>query len=191
MSALAYQIRWALPVWLVTLATAWFPENRVANGIRGALLRPFLGRCGKNFQVGSGVILLNTFNLMVGDDVYVAHGAWLNAMAGLTIEDEVMIGPYVVISTNKHAFRDGSARFGGSTGAPVRIGRGTWLAGHVSVAGGVRVGAGNLVAANACVVGDTRDGVKMGGVPARELGPNEDGEATFHSREDFLGAHRR
>ena len=63
--------------------------------------------------------------------------------------------------------------------------RGSWLAAHVSVKCGVRIGRGNLVAANACVVKDTPDGVVVGGVPAKVIGPNEDGEAEFQSRAEL------
>ena len=47
------------------------------------------------------------------------------------------------------------------------------------------IGKGNLVAANACVVKDTPDHVVVGGVPAKVIGPNEDGEAEFFSRAEL------
>lgn len=176
------QLRWALPIWAVGLLTAWMPDNRVALRLRGALARPFLRRCGSRFQLGRDVTLLNTYALEVGDDVYIAKGSWLNAMGGLAIEDQVVIAPYVVISTLQHVFRNGSVRFGGSVARPVRIGRGTWLAAHVSVRCGVTVGRGNLVAANACVARDTPDRAVVGGVPAVVIKDNADGEAEFFAR---------
>jgi acetyltransferase-like isoleucine patch superfamily enzyme len=179
------QVRWALPMWAVGAATNWWPDNRVTLRVRGALARPFIKKCGKNFQLGSRVTLLNTNALEVGDDVYLAHGTWLNCMGGMELEDEVVIAPYVVISTLQHVFNQGSVRRGGSIARSVRIGRGSWLAAHVSVKCGVNVGRGNLVAANACVVGDTPDNVVLGGVPAKVLGENRDGEAEFHTRAEF------
>jgi acetyltransferase-like isoleucine patch superfamily enzyme len=106
-------------------------------------------------------------------------------MGGLTIGDEVSFAPYVVISTLQHVFKDGSVHKGGSVARPVSIGRGTWLAAHVSVKCGVSIGKGNLVAANACVVKDTPDHVIVGGVPAKVIGPNEDGEAEFQTRAEL------
>ncbi len=99
-----------------------------------------------------------------------------------------MLGPYVVISTLQHVFQKGSVRFGGSISGPVRIGRRSWLAAHVSVKCGVTVGKGNLVAANAAVAEDTPDGAVMGGVPARVIGENRDGEPNFYRREDILAS---
>jgi acetyltransferase-like isoleucine patch superfamily enzyme len=184
MDELRYQLRWALPLWLVSLLTAWLPDNRIALRMRGMLARPFIRRCGKGFMLGGGVTLLNTDNLEIGENVYIARGGWFNCMGGLVLEDEVVLGPYVAISTLQHVFHAGSVRFGGSTAAPVRIGRGSWLASHVSVKCGVTVGEGCLVAANACVVNDTPASVVLGGVPARVIRENRDGEAAFASRRE-------
>jgi acetyltransferase-like isoleucine patch superfamily enzyme len=180
-----HQLRWALPLWLVLLLTNWMPDNRVVTRLRGALASPFIGKCGRRLRLGAGVRLLNSHRLAIGDDVYLAHGTWLNALGGLTIEDQVSVAPYVAISTLQHVFKNGSVHGGGSVARPVTIGRGTWLAAHVSVKCGVRVGKGNLVAANACVVKDTPDHVVVGGVPAKVIGPNEDGEAEFYTRAEL------
>lgn len=185
MSEIVHQLRWALPIWLVGLLTNWLPDNRITLRLRGALARPFIRKCGQRFLLGSGVTLLNTNRLEIGDHVYLARGTWLNCMGGMTIEDEVSFGPYVAISTLQHMFKDGSVHRGGSVARPVTIGRGSWLAAHVSVKCGVKIGKGNLVAANACVVKDTPDHVVVGGVPAKVIGPNEDGEADFRSRAEL------
>lgn len=185
MRQLIHQLRWALPVWAVTLLTAWLPDNRVTVRLRGALLRPFIGRCGRRLAVGGSVTLLNTNALTIGDDVYIARGCWLNCMGGLTIEDEVVIAPYVVMSTAQHVFKEGSVRFGGSLARPILIGRGSWLAAHVAVKCGVRIGRGCLIAANSAVVSDTPDGMILAGLPARVVGPNRDGEAEFHTRAEL------
>ncbi|HEX8552982.1 MAG TPA: acyltransferase [Abditibacteriaceae bacterium] len=182
MGELKVQLRWALPMWLIGLLTNWWPDNRISVRLRGMMAAPFIGKCGKGFQLGANVTLLNAYNLQIGDNCYIARGCWLNAMSGLTIEDEVIFGPYVVISTMQHVFKDGSVRFGGSIKRPVRIGRGSWLASHCSVKCGVTIGRGSLVAANACVVKDVPDSTIVGGVPAKVLGPNTDGEAEVMSR---------
>jgi acetyltransferase-like isoleucine patch superfamily enzyme len=183
---LMHQLRWALPMWFVLKVTDWLPENRVTLQLRGVLARPFIADCGRNLQVGVGVSLLNTYNLHLGNHVYIAKGVWLNAMGELYIEDEVVLGPYVVISTLKHSFKNGSVRFGGSTAAPVRIGEGTWVAAHASIKCGVKVGQGCVIAANAAVTSDVPRGSVAGGVPARVIGPNIESDSAFLSRKEFL-----
>lgn len=180
-----FQLRWALPIWLLWLLTTWWPNNRVTIKIRGFLHRPFFKKCGRNFQLASGVQLLNTHNMEIGNDVYIAYYAWLNGMGGLTIGDEVVLGPYVTISSLTHCYKNGSFRFGGADAAPVKIGRGSWLAAHVSISYGVSIGSGCLIAANAAVTKDVPDGYMAGGVPAKVIGECQYREATLMSRSGF------
>jgi acetyltransferase-like isoleucine patch superfamily enzyme len=182
---LRHQLRWSLPVWAVGLITNWWPDNRVSCRVRGALVRPFIKECGRRLELGAHVTLLNTHRLVIGDDVYIARGTWLNALADLHIESEVVIAPYVVISTLQHVFTNRSVRFGGSIGRSVRIKRGTWLAAHTTVRCGVTVGRGCIVAANSCVTADTPDDAIVGGVPARFIAVNTDGAAAFSSRSEL------
>ncbi|RYJ45592.1 acyltransferase [Flavobacterium beibuense] len=185
MKSLKNQLFYVLPLWFVQLITNWLPDNRLVIGFRGWLAHFFIKECGKRFQLGRDVTLLNTSNLRIGDDVYIAKGSWLNAMGGLSIEDEVVIAPYVVVSTLQHVFKDNSVRFGGSIAGEVHIGKGTWLAAHSSVKCGVTIGKGNLVAANSFVVKSTKDNVILSGVPAVFVKKNEDGEASFFSRGEY------
>lgn len=167
---LRYQLRWGLPVWLLWCLTSWWPNNRVTLKLRGALHRPFFRKCGRNLQLACGVMLRDTDKIEIGNDVYLSYYAWINGLGGISIEDEVVIGPFVSISSVTHVYKDGSFRFGGSRAAPIRIGRGSWLAAHVSISYGVTIGAGCLVAANSAVTKDVPGGMLAGGVPARVIG---------------------
>jgi hypothetical protein len=57
---IAYQFRYALPLWFVQLLTNWLPENRITIRIRGALVAPFLGKCGRNLRLARYVTFLNS-----------------------------------------------------------------------------------------------------------------------------------
>ncbi|MDP6380105.1 MAG: DapH/DapD/GlmU-related protein [Phycisphaerae bacterium] len=177
-----YELRYALPLWLVGVLTNWWPDNRVTVRVRGWLASWFVRRCGKNFQLGSYVFMTNIHKLSIGDNCYFSRGVWIDAMGGLEVEDEVVMSPYVLISTSTHGFKDGSVRFAGAHPAPVRIGKGTWIAAHAVVVAGVTVGRGVLVAANAVVAKDAPDHMMVGGVPAKVIGPVEDREPEITSR---------
>jgi len=181
---LKYQLRYRLPIWLVGLLTNWWPHNRITIKVRGAMVRPFFKKCGRNFQLSENVIFCNPHKIEIGNDVYIAPGAWLNGLGGIVIEDEVKISPYVIIETCIHTFKDNSVRFGGSVVEPIRIGRGSWLASHALVRAGVTIGSGVLVAGNAAVVKDVPDNVMVGGVPAKVLGERreKDPSKIIHGR---------
>jgi len=179
-----YQFRYAIPLWFVQLLTNWLPENRVTIRIRGALVAPFLGKCGKNLQLARGVTFLNANGITIGDNVYIAAGCWLDGIGGLTIENEVELSPYVVITTSSHCFKDNSVRFGGSRTAPVRIGKGSWIASHATVVSGCKVGSGCIIGSNTVVTKDIPDNVFAGGVPAKVIRPRTDKEPNIFSRFD-------
>lgn len=169
-------LRYNIPLHFVFFFTSWLPDNRISVRLRGVLASLFIKKCGKNFTIGRNVTLLNSYNLSIGDNVYIATGCWLNAMGVLEIEDEVVFGPYVVISTLQHNFKNNSVKFGGSTAGKVSIGKGTWLAAHSSIKCGITIGKGNLIAANAFVTKDTGNYKIYGGVPAIEIKDIENSE---------------
>lgn len=183
-----YQFRYVLPLWLVQLLTGWLPENRLTIRLRGVLVKPFLGKCGRGLTLARGVTFLNPHGIRLGDHVYIATGCWLDGIGGLVIEDEVKLSPYVVVTTSSHCFKNNSVFDGGSRTAPVQIGKGSWLASHTVVAAGVTVGSGVIVGANAVVTQDIPDNVFAAGVPARVIGPRVDQPPTVFSRTDLMDA---
>jgi acetyltransferase-like isoleucine patch superfamily enzyme len=174
MREILYHLRWTMPLWLVQLMTNWLPDSRHVMRLRGALARPFIGRCGKRLSLASGVSLLGTSELRIGDDVYIARDCFLNCAGGLVLEDGVVLGPFVVLSTMQSVFGCGMVRHDRAIVRPIRIGRGTWLAAHAVVKAGIRVGAGVMIGANSAVVKDVEDHVLAAGVPAKVIGRVEE-----------------
>ncbi|MBK9120763.1 MAG: acyltransferase [Phycisphaerales bacterium] len=161
---------------LVMTCTAWMSDVRPILKLRGWLARPAFARCGRDLQIAHNVTINFPNMLSFGSHVYLGPGSWLHCAGGVTLEDEVQLAPYVVLITGNHRLANGSYRYGKGQRAPIRIGRGSWLAAHVTVTAGVSVGRGTLVAANAVVTKDLPDFVIAGGVPARvikEVAPDE------------------
>lgn len=176
--------RYDLPLWFVWLISNWWPDLGPVPNFRGKLFSPFIGKCGKKFAVGRDVTLLAVDRLVVGDNVYLAKGTWLNAFGGVTLEDEIITGPYVVIASSNHGFKDGSCRFGGTHPAPIRIGKGSWIGSHAVITAGVTIGKGNLIGANAVVTKDTGGNMFVGGIPAREICERKDNPSEVKTRHE-------
>lgn len=186
MKSIFIQIRYTIPLHFIIILLNWMPDNKLSVKLRGFCARPFIGKCGKNFHLGRHVTLLNSYNLEIGDNVYIAKGVWLNAMGKIKIEDEVVISPNVVISSLQHVFKDRSVRFGGSIAGEVTIGKGSWIAANSTIKCGVKVGKGNILASNSSLVKSTADYVMSGGVPAKTIQEVVDGEAEFYSRKEII-----
>lgn len=157
-----------VPIHIIQLTTSLLPNSDISNKIRGSLVRPFLGSCGKNFKLANGVIINKPGQLHVGKNVYIAHNAWINAIGGILIGNDVIVGPMCVLATSKHKFIDGKVTSIGING-PITIGDGSWLASHVTITDNVKIGKGNMVAANAVVTSSTEDNCLYAGVPAKAI----------------------
>ena len=153
----------------VSVATSWLPDLRPVLRLRGFLLHPAFKSCGKNFQIARNVTINFGSRLEIGNDVYIAGGCWLHAWGGITIEDDVQLGPYVVLVTGDHTRENGSYRNGPSKLGPIRLARGCWLAAHSTVTKDVTVGQGALLAANSVATHDIPPLALAGGVPARVI----------------------
>ena len=154
------------------LATCWLPDLRPILRLRGFLLRPAFKSCGKNFQIARNVTINFGSRLEIGDDVYIASGCWLHAWGGITIEDGVQLGPYVVLVTGDHTRREGSFRWGPCELGSIYLCEGCWLAAHSTVIRNVTVGRGALLAANSVATHDIPAMALAGGVPARVIPRN-------------------
>lgn len=184
-SEIKYQIRYSIPVWLITILTMWMPDVGPVIRFRGLLISLFLPGRPKGLTLGRDVTFLSINRVRLGGYVYIAKGAWINGIGGVDISDEVVIAPYVVMSSNNHGYKNGSVRFGGGHPAPIFVGRGTWLAAHVVVAAGVKIAEGNLVAANSVVTKSTKPNSVMAGVPAVFLKTREDNPSLISSKHDL------
>lgn len=183
---LFYQIRFGLPVWLVSTLLSWLPDSGPTVRFRGCLVSFFLPGRPKKLALGRDVTLLSIDRLEIGRHVYIAKGCWLNAIGGLNIQEEVVFAPYVVISTNNHGFKNGSVQQGGAHPAPVVVGKGSWLAAHSVVTAGVRLGAGSLLAANSVATKSFPDDCVIAGVPGVVIKAREDNPSQIKSKHDIV-----
>lgn len=151
------KLTWCLPDWI--------PVMR----LRGVLINPCFQRCGRNFQIASTAMVLNSAEIELGDNVYIGYGCWIQGIGGVVIQDDVMLGPYTTISTGNHTLLNGSYRYGPSQRAPVVIGRGSWIGAGVNILAGVTIGSGALCAAGSVITKSVGDLSVVGGVPAKEL----------------------
>jgi acetyltransferase-like isoleucine patch superfamily enzyme len=105
-------------------------------------------------------------NLRFGRNVFVNHGCTAMDLGGIEIGDDVMIGPNVQLITSGHPL-DPATRRSQITTAPIRIGRGAWIAAGAIVLQGVVIGDDAVIAAGAVVTEDVPARTLVAGVPAR------------------------
>jgi maltose O-acetyltransferase len=157
-----------IPIQIINLLTGMLPNHIITNRIKGLLLKPFFGACGKRLQIGKGVIINNPQNLYLGNDCYISHYCYIQAKGVVTLEDNVIIGPMSIIASSKHIIHDGIVLNKGESKA-IKIGKGTWCGGHVVISSGVSIGSSVIIGAGAVVTKDIDDNKMAVGIPAKAI----------------------
>ena len=157
-----------IPIDIVCLIMSIFPPATTINYIRGFLVRPFLKKCGKKFQLGKGVIINHPEYLSIGNDCYISHNCYVQARGMVTLGDHVIIGPMSIIASSNHKIIDGLVTNIGDS-KPIKIGSGTWCGGNVTITAGTTIGKSVIVGAGAVVTTNIDDCKRAFGVPARML----------------------
>lgn len=115
-----------------------------------------------------GVYLTHTYGIQVGRSFSINSGALVDGRGGISIGDHVMVGPYAVIVSSNHDFRQVEVPMTTLDHImdPVVIGNDVWIGAHAVINSGVKIGNGVVVAAGAVVTDDVEDYQIVGGVPA-------------------------
>ena len=130
--------------------------------------RNFLAETGNNTTVDKGVFS-NSINIKIGNNVHIGQNAFWNALGGIDIQDNVIIGPNSTIWTYNHNYN--SEKY-----LPydelellkrVIIEKNVWIGINVSVSPGVTIGEGSIIAMGSVVISDIPKCSIAGGNPAK------------------------
>lgn len=141
-------------------------------------------RGGDLLCLGDGVALFDYVRLILGDvsinidarmhigaRTIVNVGCYLSGEGGLTIGEEVLIGPHVRIFSAGHAIHGGESAIyrNDLTYGSVRIENGAWVGGGATVLPGVTIGMGSVVGAGSVVTRTVPPYAIVAGNPAKIL----------------------
>ena len=118
-----------------------------------AMFPPFHTDCGKNLKIGKRV--------------FINAGCQFQDQGGITIGDDVLVGPQTIIATLNHD-PDPEKR-GGMIPKSVKICDKVWLGARVTVCPGVTIGEGAIIGAGAVVTKDVPPKTIVAGVPAKVI----------------------
>ena|SRR5437868_3551554 len=103
--------------------------------------------------------------IQIGKNVFINHACSFLDMGGITIEDEVLLGPKVNLITENHPFDPANRR--ALICKPIVIKRKAWIGAAATILPGVTIGENSIIAAGAVVTKDVPDNTIVGGVPAK------------------------
>lgn len=120
---------------------------------RTAIFPPFYTNFGKFINLGKNVII--------------NHACSFLDLGGITIEDDVMIGPRVNITSESHPVEIAERKT--LVPSKVVIKRNAWIGAAATIMPGVTIGENSVVAAGAVVTKDVPAKTVVAGVPAKEI----------------------
>ncbi len=160
-------LRYDLPLHFVLLITNWLPDNIIFIRLRGFLAKPFFKSCGSKLGIGRNVVFYNPSKMNFGNNIYIAYGCWFSG--SITVEDEVLFGPYCILAPTDHQKSGQSFRFGGNTKGSILVKKGSWLGAQSLIVGNSSLGAGSILSANSVLNVHSDDHSVYGGSPAEKI----------------------
>lgn len=103
--------------------------------------------------------------ISIGSNVFINHACSFLDMGGITIEDDVLIGPKVNLITENHPISPESRK--ALETKPIHIKKNAWIGANATILPGVTIGSNAIVAAGAVVSKDVPDNAIVAGVPAK------------------------
>jgi len=121
--------------------------------------------------------------IRLGRNVFINHACSFLDLGGITIEDDVMIGPRVNITSENHPVEVSERK----TLVPdaVVIKRNAWIGAGATILPGVTVGENSVVAAGAVVTKDVLANTVVAGVPAKKINQIEEPISITNNKEQI------
>lgn len=124
---------------------------------------------GENVRIMSSVVFQCSGRVIIGNNVWISEFTKLiGGSSSITIEDNVDIGPNVLIVSGTHHYNFTGTRVAGlGYSKNIHIGQGCWIGANSTILGGSLINSMTLIAAGSLVTGRLdRPGI-YGGTPAK------------------------
>ena len=106
-------------------------------------------------------------HIKLGKNIFINHACTFLDLGGITIEDNVQVGPKVNLISENHPVDPSQRKY--LDLKSVLIKRNVWIGAGATILPGVTVGENSIVAAGAVVNKDVPDNTIVGGIPARVI----------------------
>jgi acetyltransferase-like isoleucine patch superfamily enzyme len=103
--------------------------------------------------------------IRLGKNIFINHACSFLDIGGITIEDDVLIGPKVNLITENHPLNPNDRKT--LLLKPVVVKQNAWIGAAATILPGVTIGENSVVAAGAVVAGDVPPNTIVAGVPAK------------------------
>jgi putative colanic acid biosynthesis acetyltransferase WcaF len=112
------------------LKNPWF----IFMGFKVFLLRSFGAKIGRGIVIKPNVNIKFPWKLVVGNDVWIGEGVWIDNLDRVTIGDDACLSQGALLLTGNHDYKSSSFDY---KNEPISIGNGVWIGAKTVVCPGV------------------------------------------------------
>lgn len=144
----------------------------LGRGVKIATYGRGICNLGKKTWIGdNGYFSASGGNIILGFNNYFNSNCKVVAKQRISIGDNNLFGPNVVIVDHNHCYRDSSKLIckQGFDVKPITIGSDVWIGANVVISSGVSIGSHIVVGANSVVTKDLKEAGVYGGIPAKKI----------------------
>ncbi len=105
--------------------------------------------------------------ISIGKNVFINHACSFLDMGGITIEDNVLIGPKVNLVSENHPIDPTQRK--SLIGKPILIKKNAWIGASATILPGITIGENSIVAAGSIVTKDVPSNTIVAGNPAKKI----------------------
>lgn len=112
------KILWIIKITIISILECLaniLPEGTYGDRVRGEVLKLQIKKCGKKLKVSKNVRVINPKKLILGNNVYIGYGVWIEASYGVQVGDNTMFGSYALIVSGNHKFDENTMSFFGKS----------------------------------------------------------------------------
>ena len=153
-------------VWGTVWCVCFRPSPRILFGWRRFLLRIFGARIGRNARISPSVIVWAPWNLVVGDEVAIAHNVDCYCVDKLTIGDKATVSQYSILCTATHDICSPNMQL---ISSPIVLEAQCWVCAAAFVGPGVTIHEGAVLGAMSVTTKNIDAWTVNAGNPARML----------------------
>lgn len=153
-------------VWGCVWLTLFRPSPSVLFGWRRWILRCFGAQVGTNARIHNDVRIWAPWNLVVGDEVAIAHGVDCYCVDQISIGRHATVSQYAYLCSASHDVTD---PFMTLTTAPITISDQAWVCAGAFIGPGVVLGQGAVAGAHAVVMKSVAPWKIVVGNPAKVI----------------------
>lgn len=141
--------------------------NFGSKEIRQLCAKMMFDHCGNNVNIDKNARICP--KISIGDNSSIGENSWL-MQPGVTIGNDVMMGPDCFFLTTNHRFEKTAVPMwcqGFDEPKPIVVEDDVWIGANSIIMGGVKVGRGSIIAAGSVVTHDVEAYSIVGGNPAK------------------------